>query len=318
MKIRRLFIFGMLAIMVSFTIMMGSVSIVLATDVGVAWVGKSGMATRVAKGFSEAMNTLAPGIKLEYHKELGSIDELADLTAKWKNEKAGMVIFRSNAAKWLAKNPPSIPTFIGGCNHPGQLGTVKNLEAPEGNITGVTYYLPKEQQFEIFTAIIPDMNSVLLLIEKDHPSSLIDQEGTKAVCDESGIQYNEKFCSSVDEAVAAVEAYSEKVSVIIIGNQAIVIDGAGAIIKAAGNTPVLSYSSKPAKVGALGGFVADDGKLGNMLAESVVDVLKNGKAIKDVPIKVDPDPKFYVNAKAVEKLELEIPFVILEAANIIE
>jgi len=296
----------------------GSAASVLAIDVGVAWVGKSGMAKRVTKGFSDTMKTLAPDVKLEYHKELGSIDELAVLTAKWKNEKAGMVILRSNAAKWLAKNPPSIPTFIGGCNHPGQLGAVKNLEAPEGNITGVTYYLPIKQQFEVFSEIIPSMKSILLLLGKGNPSSLIDQAGTKKVCAEMGIQYNEKFCVSVDEAAQAVKAQVGKVSAIIIGNQSIVIDGAKDILEASGNTPVLAYSSKPAQAGALCGFVADDEKLGNMLAESLVDVLKNGKAIKDVPVKVDTEPKFYINAKTAEKLGVEVPFSILEAAVIIE
>ena len=66
------------------------------------------------------------------------------------------------------------------------------------------------------------------------------------------------------------------------------------------------------------GFVADDEKLGNMLAESLVEVLKNGRSIKDVPVKVDLDPKFYVNAKTAEKLGLEIPFAILEAAVVVE
>ncbi len=300
------------------TIIFGSFSFALAIDVGVAWVGKSGMANRVTKGFNEAMKTIAPEIKLEYHEQLNSLDELAVLTEKWKTEKAGMVILRSNAAKWLAKNPPSIPTFIGGCNHPGQLGAVKNLEEPEGNITGVTYYLPIKQQFEIFSEIIPEMNSILLLIEKDHPSSIIDSEGTKKVCSQTGIKYNEQICASTSEAVAAVKAIGGKTSAIIIGNQAVVIDGAKEILAASGNTPVLSYSSKPAKVGALCGFVADDEKLGNMLAESLVEVLKNGKAIKDVPVKVDLDPKFYVNAKTAEKLGIEIPFAILEAAVVVE
>jgi putative ABC transport system substrate-binding protein len=43
-----------------------------------------------------------------------------------------MVILRSNGAKWLGENLPSVPTFIGGCNNPVQLGSLKNMQAPEG------------------------------------------------------------------------------------------------------------------------------------------------------------------------------------------
>ena len=41
-----------------------------AQEVGVAWVGKSGMANRVNQGLTDALKTLAPDVKLEHHKEL--------------------------------------------------------------------------------------------------------------------------------------------------------------------------------------------------------------------------------------------------------
>jgi hypothetical protein len=149
-------------------------------------------------------------------------------------------------------------------------------------------------------------------------SAPIDQAGTKAVCEKLGIAYNEKLCTTKDDIIEAVNQYKGKVSVIIIGNQALIIDNAKDIVKEAGTTPVVSYSSKPVKAGALGGFVADDKKLGYMLAESVVAVLKNGKAIKEVAVKVDPEPKFYVNARTAEALKIDIPFTILETATVIQ
>ncbi|MCP4687074.1 MAG: hypothetical protein GY859_03430, partial [Desulfobacterales bacterium] len=244
-----------------------------ALELGVAWAGKSGMAKRVTAGFEKGMKEFAPDVNIEYKKELGSVDKLAEVAARFQKEKAGMVILRSNGAKWLAKNPPNIPTFIGGCNNPVQLGAVKNMDAPEGNITGVTYYLPARVQFETFQAILPAMKSVLLLAGAGNPSAKIDEAETREVCAELGLEYNEKEVSSGEEAVAAVKDLGGKVSAVIIGNQAVVMDNASDIVAAAGKTPVFSYSSKPVKDGALGGFVADDGALGYMLAQTVVDVL---------------------------------------------
>lgn len=287
-------------------------------DIGVAWAGKSGMAKRVTKGFEDGLKQLIPNAKVEYQKELGSMDELAEVVARWEKEKKAMIILRSNGAKWLGKNPPSIPTFIGGCNHPTQLGVVKNMQAPEGKITGVTYFLKVDAQFEIFKTILPDMKSVLLLLGKGNPSALVDQAGTRGICGKLGIKYSEAFCATVDEAVAAVNQHKGKVSTIIIGNQAVIMEKADRIVAAAGKTPVVSYSNKAVKLGALGGFVADDNKLGYMLAQSLADVMLNGKSIKDVPVKVDPSPKFYVNAKTSQKLGVDIPYSILEAATVIE
>lgn len=314
MKKTRIFI----AVLLGLSLLYAPAAIAASMDIGLAWVGKSGMATRVTEGFDRGISELAPDIKIEYQKELASLDDLGPLVDRWQQEKKALVILRSNGAKWLGKTPPALPTFIGGCNHPGQLGAVKNLQAPEGNITGVTYFLNVDAQFEIFKAILPNLTSVLLLLEEGHPSSAIDREETMAVCDKLGIAYTDKFVASQEEAVSTVEQFKGKVSAIIIGNQALNIDNAENIVKAAGKTPVFSYSSKPVTAGALGGFVADDVKLGYMLAQSLVDVIINGKPIKEIPVKVDPKPKFYVNAKTAQKIGAEIPFEILESATVIE
>ena len=295
-----------------------SITFASSLEIGMGWVGKSGMATRVTKGFEQGIKDLAPDIKIEYQKELDSLDALSDVVDRWKKEKKAMVILRSNGAEWLANNSPSIPTFIGGCNNPSELGVVKNLNSPEGQITGVTYFLPVATQFDIFQAILPNMKSVLLLLGKGNPSAVVDQSGTKEICSKLGIEYYEAFCSSVEEAIEAVNQYKGKVSTVIVGNQAVIMDKTDKIVAAAGKTPVLAYSSKPVMIGALGGFVADDVKLGYMLAQSLVDVMVKGKAIKDVPVKVDPEPKFFVNAKTAQRIGIEIPFNILEAANVIE
>jgi putative tryptophan/tyrosine transport system substrate-binding protein len=307
-----------IAVVTAFLFVIFSFSSLQAMEIGVAWAGKSGMSNRVTQGFEKGMAEFAPDIKIEYQKELPSVDALAEVAARFQKEKKGMVILRSNGAKWLGQNPPSIPTFIGGCNHPGQLGAVKNLAAPEGNITGVTYFLPVRTQFEIFKAVLPGLESVLLLIDPSNPSTVIDQEGTREVCESLGIAYNESACGSKDEVLGAVEAYLGKVTAMIIGNQATIIDNTAAAVEAAGNTPVFSYSSKPVKDGAVGGFAADDVQLGYMLAQSVVDVLVKGQAIKSVPIKVDPKPKFYINVKSAQRLNLDIPYEILETATLVE
>jgi putative ABC transport system substrate-binding protein len=309
---------GVWTLVVGFFLFAGLVTSAQAVDVGVAWVGKSGMAKRVTKGLEKGMQEFGKDVNLEFNKELGSLDDLGAIVERYQKEKKGMVILRSNGAKWLGKNQPSIPTFIGGCNNPVQLGALKNMKAPEGKITGVTYFLPVDTQFETFQAILPGMKSVLLLLGAGNPSAEIDRNETKEVCGKLGLTYNEKVVKDTKEALAAVNEFQGKVSMMIIGNQSIVIDIAKDLVAAAGKTPVVSYSSKPVKDGALGGFVADDETLGYMLAKSVLDVLIKGKAVKDIPVKVDPNPKFYVNVKTAQSLGIEVPYEVLQAATVIE
>ncbi len=132
----------MVLVLFTATLLFGQASDCAAQDIGVAWVGKSGMANRVLAGFEETIKKAGSDIKIEYKKELAGLDDLKATVEAWQKDKKGMVILRSNGAKWLGKNPPQVPTFIGGCNHPVQLGAVKSLDSPEGNITGVTYFIP--------------------------------------------------------------------------------------------------------------------------------------------------------------------------------
>lgn len=287
-----------------------------AVDIGVAWEGKSGMANNVMKGFAEGIK--GSGITVEYQKDLSSPADLEKVITRFEKEKAGMVIMRSTGAEILMKNPPTIPTFIGACNHPAKVGVIKNIRAPEGKITGVTYYVQGKTHLELMKSILPGIKSVMLLMEKGHPSAPIEEDETRAACSALGIAYHGKMCASVDELVSTVKEDQGKVSAFIIGTQALVFDNTTKIVDAAGKTPVFAYSEKPIKAGALGGYVADDETLGRMLASQVIDVLVKGKAIKDEPVKFDPQPVFYLNGTTYKKLGLEIPPNVLRAAKIIQ
>jgi len=288
-------------------------------QVGLAWMGKSGSSHRILAVMEEDLKKMAPNIRLEVQAELESEEKLAEVVQRFQKEKAGMIIFRSNGAEWLARNPPSIPTFIGSVNHPGYLNVIKNLDAPEGNITGSSYFIPAKTQFEIFRAIIPDLKSVWLLLEKGHPGSAIDQDQIKKYCGELGIEYNESFSSTREEVLAAVrEAVKKGVSAILVGTQAVTFDNARDIVAEARKIPTFSFMSPPVKAGVLGGFLSDEDKLMHMLAESVVDVLVKGKAIKDVPVKFDTEPKFILNETTAAKLQMSIPYEILQHATIVK
>lgn len=288
-----------------------------AKDLGVVWYTGSGMVDSVMEGFNEQIMTLAPDLNIEYQKAVASEEEFGKIVERFNREKDAMVVMRSHGAQWLVKHPPSIPAFIGACNNPQELGVVKNLDAPEGNITGVTYFIPTMTQIKVFKAMIPDMNSLMLIVEEGHPSTPLDRKGTKTACESIGVAYHDAACKSMEDIDTAVAEYKDKVSVMVIGNQALIMDNTKRILNNSGKTPVVAFSSKPVQDGALGGFVADNIKLGNMLAQSVADVLVNGKPIKEIPIKTDPLPQFYINGRTVVDLGITIPTDILASATII-
>lgn len=287
-------------------------------QVGVAWAGKSGMADRVLSGVQERLVEVAPEIKLDIQGSLANIDELHKVASGFQSgDKKGMIILRSNGSVYLSKHSPSIPTFIGGNNHPVQLGSVDNMESPGGNVTGVTYYVPIDNALESFTSLAPQVSSFLLISQANYSSSAIDWNGTKTACDEMEFQCAQVEVSTRDGVIASVKENVDKYDAFIMGNQSAAFDNTDAAIIAAAGKPVFSYAEKGVLLGALGGVIADDKKLGRMLADSMIDVLIKGKAIKDVGVKMDPEPTLLINMTTAQKLEIEPPAELLSIARII-
>jgi len=285
--------------------------------VGVAWDIKSEMAEELVQSMQKTLKAIAPTIELEIQKETGKGEAFAAVVKRFESEKKAMVILRSDCAKYLGQNLPAIPALVGACNNPKELGIVQNLAQPEGNITGVTYSLGAEVQFETFVVVHPKMKKIMLLLMKGHAGTPIDQEQTKAACKKFNLEYSEAICETKEQLLEAVRSNKDKVSAFIIGSQSLIMDNAKDIIKESGNTFTFSYSSKPVNDGALCGFAADNVKLGILLAESLADIVLNGKSVSQVPVKFDTKPQLYINAVTAEKYGIEIPFEILKAAKII-
>ena len=147
--------------------------------VAIIWEGKSEMTNRTAMGFLAKVRTLAPDLEVKQYRQLKNMQEAEEAFRESEKTMDGIVFLRSSGAQFLAKNDPKVPSFVGGCNNPAELGVVKNLNAPEGKITGVTYFIPYEKRFEIIKSLFPSASRVGILVEQGHPSGLIDAQGTR-------------------------------------------------------------------------------------------------------------------------------------------
>jgi len=286
--------------------------------IGLMWVGKSGMADTVTRGFFERLKEIAPDVEVEVKMTLADMEEGARVFHSFEQDKDGIVFLRSTGARFMGKNPPAVPSFFGGCTNPVVLGALKNMEAPEGNVSGVTYYLPHTLSFDAIQSLFPRVKRIGLLLEKGHPSSSIDQKETRAVCKKRDIEYQEAICATKQELVLAVKKMRDKVDLMIIGNQALIFDNARMIVTVAEDTPVVSYAKKAIKLAALAGLVPSDFKLGRMLADSVVEVVVQGKKVKDVPVKTDPSPSLLINRKAMERMKLELTPETMKTAKFLQ
>lgn len=283
--------------------------------VGVMWVGQAMMPQRVLNGIKTGLSMKEAAVELEVRKALPDMEAAMVVYERWNREKDAIVFLRSSGARFMAQNPPDVIGFIGAANHPVQLGAVKNMDEPEGRITGVTYFLDPLVHLNLFQQVFPGLRSVGLLVEKGHPGSPIEQEMTRNACQTLGIDYHEAVIVHKDDIARHVRALAEHADILIIGNEALVIDNAGLIVEAAGDTPVVSYAERPVTSGhALLGLVPEDEKLGRMLADSIIDIVVHGKHVSQVPVKMDDNPRILLSVEKISHWNVAVPLHILRRA----
>jgi putative tryptophan/tyrosine transport system substrate-binding protein len=290
--------------------------------IGLMWVGSSGMAKRVMIGFVRKARQIDPDLKTTTKMAIKNMDEGAKVFRDLEATMDGVVFLRSNGAKFLGKleTPPRVPCFVGGCNNPAFLGAVKDLNAPEGNITGVTYFIPYEKRFQLIMTLFPDIKSVALLMHRGHPGSPIDRAGTRAQCSRLGLAYSEVIAGDLKELMQGAKGLAGKVDLFILSSTSLVLDNAVSLLTITNptKTPMFSYSEKPVKNAAVAALAARDEFLGGMLAESVVEVVANGKPVSQVPVKTDPAPLVIVNVPMMKALGLQFPQAVMSNAKRIE
>jgi putative ABC transport system substrate-binding protein len=310
--------FAIIVVLFGFVSLFGNLTISEAKEIAIIWDTKSAMVNELMMGFLANIRQLAPDLKITQYRERANMEEAKKVFQECESKVDGVVFLRSSGAEYLATVTPKAPCFIGACNNPVELGVIKNLNAPEGMVTGVTYFIPYNERFNIIRRLLPNVKSVALLVEKGHPSGPIEQAGTSEECKRLGISYKEVVVSTLKELLDETRKLGA-VDLIILTNTRLVMDNVTNLLAITNpnKIPIFSYADKPVKSGALAGIAADDLKLGGLLAESVVDVIVKNKPISQVPVKLDPKPKLTINEGMMKSLGLNFPETILKEATLV-
>lgn len=96
-------------------------------EIGVMWIGKSAMPERVLKGMLVTLKEKAPNITPEIKMALPDEESAAKVYADFQKTKAAIVFLRSTGSKFMGKNPPSIPAFVGATSNPVELGAMTDM-----------------------------------------------------------------------------------------------------------------------------------------------------------------------------------------------
>ena len=288
--------------------------------VAIMSVGPSPAVQDTLRGFLPRLKELAPDVKVTLKIGLEDMKGGEKVFRELESSMDGIAFLRSNGCQFLATANPKVPCFVGVTTNPQFLGAINNPEAPEGKITGATYFIPYEKRFESIKQLFPNVKSVALFMDKEHTTVPIERKGVQEQCEKLGLAYNECVTSDEAELLRTAEDLAGKVNLFIFANHAFVEKSTGKVaqIGRAKKVPIFSFGDAPLKMGAVAGLAAREDVLGAMLADSMVDVVVKGKPVSQVPVKSDPDPRITLNEQQMDFFGIRLPPSILQKARIIK
>ena len=202
-----------------------------------------------------------------------------------------------------------IPIVFAAVSDPVTAKLVSSMDAPGGNITGVSDALNTDMIFDMMVAVNPDTQKVGLLYSKSEDSSRTPIEEAKAYLDAHNIAYVEKTGTNTDEVSSAVDSLiGEKVEAIFTPTDNTVMSAELAIFEKLNDAKIPHYTGADsfALNGAFFGYGVDYDDLGAKTADMVADLLVNGADPATTPVVVLAHETATINTETCQAIGLDL------------
>ena len=223
-----------------------------------------------------------------------------------------------NSARAAQMATDRIPiVFIGG-GDPVELGLVKSLARPGGNLTGIASLdvelAPK--RLEIFRELVPGLKRVLLVYDATNKHAVEQLAPYRAAARNLGLTFVERPVRSQEEAGAVISGLRRGDVDGIFAPRVLSLNIPGFIVatSAKGTFPTMFQAAFFAERGGLASYGATDGDLGRLAARLVDRILKGAKPA-DLPVEQPTKFELVINVKIAKVLGLTIPQSLLQRAD---
>ena len=221
------------------------------------------------------------------------------------------------AAQGLASATSDIPVIMGAISDPVGAKLVKNLDKPEGNVTGLSNHVPHAQTVELIQTITPDAKTIGVLCASSEDNSVSQVKEFTQYAEEAGLTVVEYAVPSTNEITTTMSVMTGKVDAIFVPQDNTIASAFPTVVTAANAAKIPVYSSVDTMVkqGSIASVAQSQYDLGLETAKIAVKILA-GKKVSEVPVKVVDTGVPTVNLKAAKELGITIPDSLLEEADI--
>ncbi|NLT35141.1 MAG: ABC transporter substrate-binding protein [Gaiellales bacterium] len=264
------------------------------------------------EGFEDGKN-----IEIDFQNAGGDMAVGTSIGQKFANDNKDLVIsITTPMTQAMAKANPDRPIVFCLVTDPVGAGLLKDLKAPEGNITGVHDFYDISFHLDLIKELLPEAKTIGLLYNAGEANSIalvVNSEKPKAL--EMGFEVVEATAASSAEVQAAAQSLVGRVDVISITTDNTIVSGLEAVLKvgADNDIPVVMCDVDSVERGAVAAYGMNNVSMGNKAGIMAGKILK-GTPIKDIPVDTATDYELMINLKAAADMGVTVPQALLDKA----
>jgi putative ABC transport system substrate-binding protein len=253
---------------------------------------------------------------------IGTLDQLPQLAEELVRSKVDVILASASSAGIAAKNATTtVPIVFTSLSHPVEIGLVKSLARPGGNITGVTVNVGAHvgKRLELLRELVPTLRHVAVLTHPGHPTDPVQRKEMEEAARALGLQLIPTAVRGPEDFEAAFKAVGRADGLVHIDTPLFTTHRAW-LAELAGKSrlPAIWAHSTIVEAGGLMSYGTYIPALFRRAAIHVDRVLKGTKPA-DLPVEQPTKFELVINMKAAKALGLTIPqTLLLQADHVIE
>jgi putative ABC transport system substrate-binding protein len=248
----------------------------------------------------------------------GSLDQLPQFAEELVRLKVDVILARSSSGAFAAKRATtSIPIVLCPVADPVELGLVRSLGRPGGNMTGVAVNSSDlaGKQVQLLKELVPRLKRVAMLSHPPHPSNARQLQGAEAAARTLGVQLEAVPVRGADDFATALKALRGIEGVLHADTPLFVTHRARLVDAVAGSRLPAVYANRViVDAGGLMSYGVNYADLWHRAAFYVDKILKGAKP-GDLPVEQQPKFELVINTRTAKAIGLTVPPSLLVRAD---
>lgn len=254
---------------------------------------------------------------LDFQNAQGDQNNMNTMSNRFVNNHVDVMIgIATPAVQALTNSSSDIPIVMGAVTDPINAGLVDNLDKPGGNITGVRDVTPYQEQVDLITEILPDIETLGIIYSNGEVNSVKQSEETKEYAESLGIEVIEATITSTNDLQQVGQHLVDQVDAIWVGTDNNVASAFPTLIEVANgrNVPVFPAVAEMVQEGGIATQGLNQYELGVLTGRMVVQVLQ-GADPATLAVEDPSETELIINTTQAELLGIELNDSTIESAD---